>query len=288
MEYLGAIFALLAMVLWGIEEFFLKQAIDRIKPFTTLLINTIAGIIISIFAVLLFIGNPTIIGGADLLVVTVAAITALLGYIFYYDALEKQEVSLIAALDESWIIITIIIAVLFFGETLGTIHILGTLAVLLGAFFISVDFKSLRKFKFISGSGYELFSVFFIGITVVLDKIIVERIGEANAILYSLIAVLPLIFIAKVVMSKKFVLPSKKSFMIAVASGFADGLAFLFFILALSSSAVSLVSPIIASTAIVSIVLARVFLKEKMTHLQIAGAFIIIFGVAVLSYLMQI
>ncbi len=271
------------MVLWGFEEFFLKQAIDNIKTFSTLLINTIAGIIIGVLFTITFIGTPSLIGGQDLLLVVLCSTTALLGYIFFYTALERQEVSLIAALDESWIIVTIIIAVVFFGERLTLLHMAGILGVLIGAFLISAKFEQLKRITFISGSGYEVMSILFIGVTLALDKIIIDRIGEANAIIYLLVGVLPLIFIAKTVMREEFVRPTRKMTIIVALSGIFDSLAFGFAILAISRADVSLVAPIIASTAIVSVLLAHLFLKEHMTLQQAIGATVLLASVITLS-----
>src|SRR5579862_6460196 len=95
-------FALLAMILWGFEELLLKEVIGDLKSVTTFFINTVAGGILSFL--IIFIAFPhevTAISGPDFWILIVATLTAFGGYIFFYLALEQQEVSLVAAMDES-------------------------------------------------------------------------------------------------------------------------------------------------------------------------------------------
>ncbi|MEK6897673.1 MAG: EamA family transporter [Nanoarchaeota archaeon] len=283
MAFISILFALLAMVLWGFEELFLKKTIARVKTLTTLLINTITGVILQFLVVVVLIGKITLIPINDFLLVIVAVITAFLGYLFFYKALGKQKLSLISSLDNSWIIVSIIIAMVFFGEKLNFISTLSVVLVLFGAFLISANFKKLKRMRFILGGGYELLSVIFIGITVPLEKVIVNRIGEANTIIYLGVLILPSIFIYKFFMKEKFIKPNKKALKTGIASGIFDGLAFIFYLLALKSTNVSIVAPIVASSVIVSVFLGRVYLKEKMTLKQIIGAIAILIGVIILS-----
>ena len=55
------------------------------------------------------------------------------------------------------------------------ISTLSVVLVLFGAFLISANFKKLKRMRFILGGGYELLSVIFIGITVPLEKVIVNN-----------------------------------------------------------------------------------------------------------------
>lgn len=278
------LFAIAAMVLWGAEEFFLKEAITGLRSITTIFINTIAGGLLSVIIVIFFLDSKLfLISGADFGLAGLAATTAFLGYIFFYRALEKQELSLISALDESWIVIAVIIGVVAFGEKLSIIHAVAIAAVILGAFFVSANFSRLRGLKFISGSGYEGLAIFFIGLSVPLEKVLVGRIGETNAIIYLYALYFPLIFISKMIMKEKFVKPSAKLLRQGVISGLADGSAFVFYLLAINTGDVSIVSPIVASNIVVAVILGRVYLREKLNRKEILGIIIILLGVIVLS-----
>jgi uncharacterized membrane protein len=283
-ESTGILFAIAAMTLWGFEEYFLKKAINGLGTITTLLINTVAGLIITIAVLFIFFeANVTLLYGLDLLFVLIAAIIAMTSYIFFYRALEKQKLSLIASLDESWIIIAIFIGVFILGETLKLFQVLSIIVVLLGVFFISADFAKLKDIKFMPGSGSEALSILFVGLGVPLDKIIISRIGEVNAIFYLSILILPMIFIARWILKNDFVKPTPKLLRIGIYSGIVDSVAFIFFILALMSASVSIVSPIIASSVVVSLILARLYLGERMKPKEIFGSLLVLVGVFMLS-----
>jgi uncharacterized membrane protein len=281
---MGILFALIAMVLWGFEELFLKEVIGRLKAFTTLFINTITGLVVILVVTIVFFADEiTLITNTHLILAFLTAFLAFLGWVFFYKALERQELSLIASLDEAWIIIAILIGIFFLGETLGTFHILAVIAVLAGAFIISVDLSKLKHVRFISGSGYEALSILFVGISIPLEKVVITNIGEANSILYLELLFIPLLLLWMIVGQEKFIRPTKKLFKIAVASGIFDSISIIFFILALAYSDISVVAPIVASSVVVAIVLARIYLKEKMAPKEIFGAILILAGVLTLS-----
>lgn len=279
----AVIFALAAMVLWGFEELFLKKAISGMRSMTTLLINTAVGVAVVFLFVALFVDGFSLLSLPDFCLVLIAAVTSFFGYYFMYKALEAQELSLIAALDESWILISVLISIVFFAELPSLLQASVIVVVIFGAFLISVDFSSIGKLTLISGAGYELASIIFTGITVPLEKVVVGQVGEANAIIYIAVLVLPMIFIARLVTAERFVKPSWDLARIAAWSGVFDGIAFALYLLALNKLSVAVVAPIIASSLIVSLVLARVFLHERMTAKEIAGACMIFAGVVILS-----
>ncbi|MDP2598993.1 MAG: EamA family transporter [Candidatus Liptonbacteria bacterium] len=280
----GIIFALLAMVLWGFEELYLKQAISGLRSVTTILINSIAGGLLSLFVVLpLLDSTVTLISRQDFFFAILTACVAFIGYVFFYLALERQELSLISSFDESWIVITVLIAVVGFGEKISTINLTAIVAVLLGAFLISVDFSHIRSPHFIAGSGYAALAVLFTGFTVPLEAVLVRAIGEANAIVYMYALYFPLILVMKWILRERLVKPTKKLLRISALSGLADGAAFAFYLLAINSTDVSIVAPIVASSVVVAVILARVYLKEKMTRKEILGTILVLLGVVGVS-----
>lgn len=280
---LAIVFAVSAMVLWGLEEFFLKEALSGLRSVTTMLINTVAGGILSVIVVYAFMGGASFISAEAFLLATISAIAAFLGYFFFYKALERQELSLISALDESWIIIAIIIGVVAFSESLSLLHVLAIVAVILGAFLISAEFSKLKGLKFISGSGYEALAILFTGISVPLEKLLVGQIGEANSIIYLYALYFPMILISKVIMGEKLVRPEGKLLKAGIYSGLADGSAFAFYLFALNSSNISLVSPIVASNVVVALILAKIYLREKVTPKERWGIALVLLGVVTLS-----
>ena len=112
----------------------------------------------------------------------------------------------------------------------------------------------------------------------------VTSIGEANTILYIYILTLFFILLWGVVSGwNRAVRPTNTLFKTAAASGLFDSLSFFFFLFALQATEIAIVSPIVASSVVVALVLARIYLKEKMTPKEIFGAVLILAGVIILS-----
>lgn len=284
-SYLGIIFAAAAMVLWGFEEFFLKKAISGIKSITTYLINSVIGVATQFLVIGYFFHfEITHISGGNLLLALAAVVLSFVGYFALYLALERQSLSLISSIDGSWIVVSIFISVLFMGDTLNRLHILLIVGILLGTFLVSAEsLKSLRKIRFISGSGYELISIISIGLTIPIEQILVSRIGEANALFYLAVPIIPVVLIGRFLVRRKFVWPSWRYFKLSAYSGLVDGFAFAFYLSAIRQGNISVISPIVSANVLVSVVLARIFLKEKMSFQQSCGALLILFSIIVLS-----
>lgn len=284
-SYTGIIFAVAAMVFWGFEEFFLKKAITGIKSITTYLINSVVGVLVQFLIIGYFFNfEITNISGQNLFLALAAVILSFVGYFALYLALEKQSLSLISSIDGSWIVVSIFISVLFLGDTLNGLHILLILGILLGTFLVSTEaLKSFKKIRFIAGSGYELISVICIGLTIPIEQVLVSRIGEANALFYLAVPIIPVVLIGRFIIGKKFVWPSWRHFKLSAYSGLADGFAFAFYIMAIKEGNISVISPIVASNVLVSVILARIFLREKMTARQSFGASLILLSIIILS-----
>ena len=283
-DYSAVLFAVVAMVFWGVEEFLLKEAISKLKSLTTLFLNTITSVLASTLIVLLIFNEKiSLISGSDFLFTIFVTGITFIGFIYLYYALERQKLSIIASLDESWIIISILIGVVFMGEVLEWVHIAAIIAVLLGAFLISIDFGKLKGIKLVSGTGYELLSILFVGVALPLQKFLIHRIGESNTVVYINSLILLMIFVWKYITREKFIAYDKKHYRIALLSGLTDGVAFAASIIAIKSAKIYVISPILASSVIVSVILAKVYLKERLRKKEIVGGLLILIAVLFLS-----
>ncbi len=283
---IGVLLAIGALVFWGIEELFLKESISKIGIHSTLLLNTITGIFVDFFLIFIaFSSSIVLISATSFWIVFFVGFFLYIEYIFFYKALQKQELSLISALDETWILVSIPIAIFLFGEFLTPIHAFAIGIALLGAFFISVNVKHLRRMKLISGAKYELFSIGAAGISSPFIRIVTEDIGEFMAFFYLDAIILLFIFMHRFLGKTEYKRPNMNQLKIVVASGIADGFAFAFFVLAIAYANISIVTPIVASTALVAVILGRLILKEKTTLWQKIGIALVIAAVVILANL---
>ncbi len=104
------------MVAWGIGQVLVKRATDRLGAVTMVLFVTLVdgGLYLAIF---LASGQPLAASATTYAYAGLAAAVGILGYILYFEALLRGNVSVVATITAGSPIVTILGAVAFLGET---------------------------------------------------------------------------------------------------------------------------------------------------------------------------
>lgn len=277
MEWL--FFSLLTALVWGLNIAFAKRSYEKLSPIFFVTIG-------SVVSFLTLVPFSLLQGGKFIFwpLVPVAAV-ACAGYALYYYALEKGKLSLTGTVLETYPLFTIILASIFLQESISLIAKLGIFAILTGLLFISLEHpKEIKNFKAGTWLLWGLGGSAFAGLGDFIAKVMS---GGYGAYSYSISFVLGWIIVAFILnlIGPRVVLPKKKTseFWYAIASSFCLFLGVLFFHLALEKGPASIVTPISATSSIVMIFLAFTWFKEKVTKFQIAGVFITILGVILVS-----
>lgn len=128
---------------------------------------------------------------------------------------------------------------------------------------------------------YAVLSALFAGMTALLAKIGVENVPSNLATLIRTVVIL--LFAAAIVVARgegRFAAGiSQRTWLFLVLSGFATGLSWLCYFAALKAGPISGVAPIDKLSFVIAMVLAFVFLREKISGLTWAGAALICAGV---------
>jgi drug/metabolite transporter (DMT)-like permease len=273
------------MLSWGVADFLAKKAIDKVGYKTSLVLNqTVALVPVVIFAILFF-RAPSL--SIDLVGITVlAGISGIFGYIFLYRGFQKGNVSVVAPITASWSVVTILLAFFLFEETLTPIQIVGVIAVFIGVFFASTNFAELKtsiKQGRSAGVLDAIISMIAWGISYALLRPIVAAVGPIMALLFLKVLATATLFSWIGVTKTKISIPAKMIFLFIATAGVLDFLGYITFNLSLSTQLVSIVSPIAATAPAVTIVLAYVFLKERIVSNQKLGIIAILAGLVLIS-----
>jgi len=141
---IGILFAIITMLSWGTADVFAKKAINKIGYKTALLLNHATAIVPLIVLAILFFKPPPLT--PELILITFSAgILGIIAYIFLYRGFQKGNVSVVSPISASWSVITTLLAVFLFQETLAPLQIIGIVAVFIGIFFASTNLSELRK-----------------------------------------------------------------------------------------------------------------------------------------------
>lgn len=271
---------------WGISDFFANLSSDKIGHLKTFLWSQIAGVIFTVLLIPFFgIGaHVSLLLG---IIIYLSSITYAAGYLFFYKAFEIGNVSIVAAISNLNVIIAMLIAVIFSGQSLTPFQLFSVFLVLSGAFLVSVNFKDFKKneFKLLAGVKEVLFASVFFGIFWNLSEYISEKIGWLPTSLYvklgAIISLLIFSFFAK--KKLKIKKASKKILIVVVLVGILEAAAVVSVNYGLEFGDLVLVSPIASALSVVTILMAVVFLKEKITKIQTLGIIITIIGIILTS-----
>lgn len=129
----GWVYALLAVLVWGVEAIIVRGAGDGVDP----LVGTGIGCIAAGLVFAVYLGATGKISSDMLnrsgLYYGLAGVTSFaVGHYFYYTAINKSGASLSASLVATYPLITVIMAWILFGEQITVKSGLGTLLIVIG------------------------------------------------------------------------------------------------------------------------------------------------------------
>jgi uncharacterized membrane protein len=281
----GILFALTAMLSWGTADFFAKKAIDKVGFKNSLLLNHLVAFVPLVILSIFFFKLPPL--SFELVLITISAgVLGIIAYIFLYRGFQKGNVSVVSPISASWSVITTVLAVFLFQETLTSLQIVGIITVFIGIFFASTNFSELKKsIRHGRSSGITdgLISMVAWGITYTLLRPITLAFGPIIALLFLRVIALTILFSYTRIGKTKFSFPARLIFIFIALAGLLDLLGFVAFNIGISTAFLSIVGPVAATYPAVTVVLAYIFLKEKIVGNQKIGVIAILAGLALIS-----
>lgn len=276
------IFALTTALLWAVGQIFAKKGLASISP----LINNVlaAG-----FALVIWIPF-TMLHGIQLEIVPsilpIAIVIAATYFSFYY-AFEKGQVALSGTIIAMYPLTTVLLSAIFLHEQTSIFQKIAVGIIVLGAVFIAMPSGKhvLYKAKFGTWVWWAVAAAALSGIGDFLAKVTINR-SDAYTYLFALgLAYVPVALVNYLLDAKgrrmpKFTLPA---FMPTIIGTGLIAMGFITFNLAFSSGLASLVGPISSSYVAILAILALVFLKEKITRIQLVGVIAAAVGVVLLG-----
>jgi drug/metabolite transporter (DMT)-like permease len=281
------------MLGWGFADFFAKTAIDRIGDVTTLFWAQIVGILplAALFAVNPVVPHMTAIQWAY---VAILGVWSGLSYIPTYVAFGKGQVSLLSPIFASYAVVVTILSAVFFHEVIPAGRVIAFAIVFAGVVLISGDPRNLLSL--ISGRAAQADSVkgireIFLAIAlyslwlIALDRFVLDRNWVPILLGIRIFSSLSLFAYAKAT-RRVLVVRDASIWKFLIPIGVFDVAAFACVAFGYSATAhVSIVTMLSGAFSLPTIVLARLFLKEKATALQTAGSLLVVGGIMLLPLL---
>lgn len=276
------------MLGWGIYDFLGGVFSKQIGSFKSLFWSQLAGLMSILF--LSFAFKTTFdIPVLAFALSPLASIVYSAGYLFFFKGFEKGNVSIIAATMNLWAVFTMLFAFIFMGQRLSPIQTIGVVMILSGATLASLDWSSMRSQKFQLSLGVKeaILGAFFFGIFWNISEVISEEVGWLlTTLLLKFGITLFLLIFSSVVAKQEFGLtntPAKTKYVI-VLMGMIEVAAVALVNYGLTIGDAILITPIASALSIVTIALAVIFLKDKISKLQGFGIFTAIIGIIATAF----
>jgi len=281
---LGILFAIVAMIGWAFSDFFVVQAVRKGCVFKTFLWSQVIAVL-TYLGIFIFFFKMPIISSATFALIMIAGFFGVILYLAFYKGLQIGYVSVISPIAASGVIIAIILSTIFLGETLTSLQAIGVGFAILGAILTSFKFHDLIKLKLKSlavGVKYALVAMIAIGIYLVLLDMLVEELGWFLPLLLVKVSTV-LYFLVYTSMRKKNLSFPKKAPLFVILVGVFEVIGALSYMAGIGLEFTALVAPISATAPMLTIILARMFLKEMLDTNQKLGVVTVIIGVVLLS-----
>lgn len=272
------VFSLLAALLWGVGQIFIKKGFTHLSPLIDNVLATIIDLLLWV-PLALFMG----VNFQKVLNILPLAIVAGSTYFIYYYAIFKGQVSLTGTILAAYPLTTIILSSLFLREQTSVFQKMAIGLILLGSVLIAMPKN--RKVKFESWVWWAIMGALLTGFGDFLAKMAVN-LSDTYTWLFTLgLAYIPLTLINIALDKKGRIIPklTLRQAVPAVGGIVMISTGMIFFYLAFGKGLASLVTPVSSSYVVLTAVLAFFFLKERINKIQLVGIFSTSLGIILLG-----
>ena len=272
---------------WGIYDFFAGVYSKKIGFYKTFFWSQLAGLFFAILLIFVFTINLTIPAWAIILL-PMAAICYSAGYLFFMKGFEIGNISIVAATMNLWAVFTMLIAFIFMGQRLSTLQSLGVFMIISGVTLASLNWSDIKNQSFQLSAGVKetISGAFFFGVFWNISEVISENIGWPLTTLFVKFGIIVFLLILSFLIKRELDLTkatTKTKIMVGLI-GIIEAGAVAIVNYGLTIGDAILITPIASALSIVTISMAIIFLKDKVTKLQGLGIISAIAGIVVTAF----
>lgn len=282
--FLSILSGVAGMFGWGVYDFLGGVFAKQIGSFKSFFWSQLAGLISLILLALVL--KPDM--DLPLLVIIlfpIASIVYSAGYLFFFKGFDVGNVSIVAATMNLWAVFTMVFAFIFMGQRLTSTQTTGVLMIISGVILASLNWSEIRdqKFQVASGVREAVAGAFFFGIFWNISEVVSEEIGWLFTTLLVKFGIVVFLLLFSYILKREAGLtkiPSKTIYAI-ILMGIVEAGAVSVVNYGLTIGDAILITPIASALSIVTILLAIIFLKDKITKLQGFGIATAILGIVI-------
>ena len=268
--------AVLSAVFAGLTSILAKCGIKKTSSDLATALRTIVVLIFSWIMVFVVGSQSTIteIQTTSLIFLILSGLATGASWICYFKALSIGEVNKVVPIDKSSTILTVLLAIICFGETSNlAVKLIATVILGVGIFLMVEKKQSDKKAESKSYIIYAVLSAVFAALTSILAKVGITGV-ESNlgtAIRTGVVLILSWAIVFAKGKQQELKGLDKKELLFIALSGLATGASWLFYYYAISNGIVSVVVPIDKLSILVTVAFSFIVFKEKLSKKAFLG-----------------
>ena len=274
MIWLGA--AILSAIFAGLTSILAKCGIKKTDSDLATALRTVV-VLIFAWIMVFIVGSHSTIGDisiTSLVFLVLSGLATGASWIFYFKALSVGDINKVVPIDKSSTILTVLLAIICFGETSNLVIKLIATVILAAGIFLMVEKKQAEnKSAHKSWMLYAVLSAVFAALTSILAKLGISGV-ESNlgtAIRTAVVLVMAWIIVFAKGKYKQIPMIEKNELMFIGLSGLATGASWLCYYYAIQNGIVSVVVPIDKLSILVTIAFSYYVFKEKLSKKALLG-----------------
>lgn len=280
--------AILSAVFAGLTAILAKCGIRKTNSDVATALRTVVVLIFSLLMVFVVGSQGTIaeVNGKSWLFLVLSGLATGASWICYFKALSTGDVNKVVPIDKSSTILSVLLAIILFGETNNLPVKLGCTALIGAGTYLMIEKKEhAAQNKGQSWLYYAAASALFAALTSVLAKVGISGVESnlATAIRTAVILVMSwgIVFVKGEQKSLKGI--DKRELLFIALSGLASGASWLCYYYAIQNGDLSIVVPIDKLSILLTVLFSRIFLKERLTRKAALGLSMMSIGTLIMA-----
>lgn len=299
------IFALITVIAWGVADLFYKKGANEEDKYSHLKTAMMVGFVMGIHAIIMLIFGDMNYDFINILIYLPVSLMYILSMVVGYFGIRYLELSISSPIQNSSGALTCLLCLIILHQTVDVISGISIISICVGIFLLGVFEKSKQKeYEELNNKKYKIGFIAFLMpiIYCILDSLgtfldafyleniettflrnvtesTFENVANTSYELTFLICAICIFVFIRFIKKKEIVIKEQKERTMAAVF---ETLGQFTYVYAMSGAAV-IAAPMVASYSIVSIILSRIFLKEKLNHKQYIAVVFVIIGIAMLG-----
>ena len=287
MIWLGA--AILSAVFAGLTSILAKCGIKKTDSDLATALRTI--VVLAFSWIMVFVvgsyNRITEISTVSLVFLILSGLATGASWIYYFKALSVGDINKVVPIDKSSTILTVLLAIICFGETSNlAIKLIATAILAVGIFLMVEKKQSEKKDERRSWMLYAILSAVFAALTSILAKLGISGVESNLGTAIRTGVVLIMAWIIVFARGKQSAIKNidKKELSFIALSGIATGASWLFYYYAIQNGIVSVVVPIDKMSIIVTVLFSYFVFREKLSKKAMMGLGLMVAGTLLMAF----